>query len=268
MAYDDVERSIHGGSPVYLYQFTTPNTVYRYAAAEGDITYAANVYTAQTITSDGADEGDSGDGGELLLAMPASLAVAQEYTYIPPRSLDVEVFRVHTETGDALRIWSGPVVSLRYNGAICEMRSLTVMQRIRADQFPRRTFHPLCGNVLGDAACGVNIDALKVSTTVSVISGFEITVASDGGAADGYLNAGQIVRTADGERRLIIDHTGDVLTIKSPFKTIAVSDAVDIFPGCTRTPTVCRDKFGNMLSFSGQPGIPLVDPYRVGMKRL
>ncbi len=114
---------------------------------------------------------------------------------------------------------------------------------------------------LGDARCGVDIEALKVAFTVDSASGGSF-VASEltqdaGHWAFGYVkwltgaNAGRINTVQNSDQ----DTTSAFLSA-TPFNPIEIGDTGEIFPGCDKLVTTCRDKFDNVNNMRAEPFVP------------
>lgn len=121
-----------------------------------------------------------------------------------------------------------------------------------------------CRAQLGDARCGVDVEALRVSGTVaSVSSARRIFVGSGLGApAAEYYTAGEVTWTSgdnDGITMEVKQHpSGQNLELLEPLPhDIQAGDAFTIIPGCLRRLAEdCRDKFDNVVNFRGEPYAP------------
>lgn len=130
-----------------------------------------------------------------------------------------------------------------------------------------RVYQTLCPAVLGDAACGVDlndpafsatgtVDAVdeRKLVTLSGITGYDVnwfrrgrlTVTS--GAASGLVG---VVKTDTRSGSLRIVELWEGLRAE-----IAPGDTVRLDAGCTKGVAACRDKFDNILNFRGFPDIP------------
>ena len=61
--------------------------------------------------------------------------------------------------------------------------------------------------------------------------------------------------------RWITAHVGDTLTLSYPFKGMAPGETVSVFPGCDGLESTCRNKFNNVLNFSGFTRLPSKNPF-------
>jgi hypothetical protein len=104
--------------------------------------------------------------------------------------------------------------------------------------------------------------ANQISPTVASVSadGLTITISSIGGKPDQWAQFGEIVRVADGERRLVRSQIGTALVIDRRFLTLANGNALEVHAGCDHTVETCRDKFDNVTNFGGHPDLPVGNP--------
>lgn len=132
---------------------------------------------------------------------------------------------------------------------------------------PRRMFTRTCGKVFGQ--CGVNLDSLKVETTISAIDRAtrKVTLAT----TEPFANyaGGTLFNTETGQR-LTIEYgdnaaAGAVLTLRLRTWTpdLTIGDAVTIFPGCNLTIAEC-EKWANVANFGGFPTVPTINPVTAG----
>lgn len=130
-----------------------------------------------------------------------------------------------------------------------------------------RFYTAKCGADLGDARCGVDLSnpAYRGAGAVSTVTGTSQFVASglDGFAA-AWFGAGRLTWTSGANAGLAVEikqhrvaggHAVLSLWQAMP-EPIATGDAFVATAGCDKTFAICRDRFGNSLSFRGFPHIP------------
>jgi uncharacterized phage protein (TIGR02218 family) len=123
---------------------------------------------------------------------------------------------------------------------------------------------PTCHAVLGDARCGVDMDAVKVASAVTTATSRRAFTASGLAQAAGYFTGGQVTFTSglnDGVSMEIKDHdAGGVLSLQLALPyDLTVADTFDIWPGCDKTKATCIAKFDNLLNFRGFSFVPGMD---------
>lgn len=133
-----------------------------------------------------------------------------------------------------------------------------------------RVYQKPCTAVLGDAACGVDLDAPGYATDAfpqaiegrrtfyfAPLGGFDVEWFKRGslevlsGAAQGLRGAIKRDETLDGQR---------VIELWEPLRAeIVAGDPVRLRAGCDKRFETCRLKFANALNFQGFPDIPEED---------
>ncbi len=126
--------------------------------------------------------------------------------------------------------------------------------------WPPAVYQPGCLNVLGDAACGINLTQWLVTGTVAAGSTALVIAASLTQAA-GWFDQGDIAFTSgvlSGQSRSIRAWADGTLTLMTPFPHVpGIGDAFQLHPGCDGTMDAggCP-KFSNLANFRGHPFVP------------
>ena len=119
--------------------------------------------------------------------------------------------------------------------------------------------------MLGDARCGVDLAAYRVTATVSAVpDDMHIRVSGLSGFAERFFRYGVLTFTGGAAAGLsadIEDHrrgeAGDELTLWLPMAAgIAAGDTLQVTAGCDKRFSTCWEKFGNGLNFQGFPHMP------------
>jgi len=159
---------------------------------------------------------------------------------------------------------------LRFRGSLGEIRreggAFTAELRGLSDALNRplgRLYQARCPAALGDGACGVNLSAVTVTSTVAEVSGGRQVVLeapgptgwfADGvlrvttGAAAGLAAAIRADRVEGALRRVELWRGLDA--------ELVAGDAVDLVAGCDKRLETCREKFNNIINFRGFPHVP------------
>lgn len=170
------------------------------------------------------------------------------------------------------------VDSVRFDGEYheAEMSGPTRLLRNQVGAVCSRT----CGHKLGEfnattgIGCTVDVAAGYTDSSVTILGTLDankrMTIVIDSGSlggsrADGWFDDGKIVFLdgANAGHTLTVKRwtTADsklVLQEEAPFE-IEANATCDLIAGCDRLRTTCRDKFGNIVEFSGFPFMPFVD---------
>ena len=178
----------------------------------------------------------------------------------------VDLWRVNwADTSQRVLIRHGAVGQIRRGrmAFVAEVRSLAHV----LGQTVGRTFQSSCDAALGDARCGVNLEAPAFKGSGAVLSlvrdrGF---VASGIAAfATGLFVAGTVEWTSGanaGRRAEVMMHevvasTVTITLLEVPVRAIGLGDGFVIRAGCDKRLETCRDRFANALNFRGFPNIP------------
>jgi hypothetical protein len=117
-----------------------------------------------------------------------------------------------------------------------------------------------CSHVHYGRGCFKNKADVAVAGTVLTVSDSVVTVDTASSKPEGYFNAGMIADSS-GVLRFITSHVGTVLTLSRALSSLTVCMSVNLYPGCPRTTTACKDIFDNLPNHGGYPWIPSIDPY-------
>ena len=265
MTYDAREISTDLGQPVELYTFTRGTLTWRYTSADRDVTVASNLYSAQPILRGNVEQGSELNRSGLTLTVRRDNAVADQYRISPPSDLiALTVQQYHFSDAELIVVWSGRIISVSFAEATAEIHLEPIYNAVRRIGL-RRIYQKQCPHVLYGAQCGVNKDTLKLATTVSALSGLTVTATGLSAFADGYWEGGYIewlVSAGIYERRFILNHTGSTIDLDTIPQGLAVSTAINVYPGCDHSTGAggCA-RFSNILNFGGMPYIPLKNPY-------
>lgn len=130
-----------------------------------------------------------------------------------------------------------------------------------------------CQNRLGDSICRINLATSTITRSIATVTSirriFTVTIGSitnpyNGAAvSDGYFDGGTVTWASGSNNGLVGEiksHVGNTieLELEMPFD-IAVSDSVNIRPGCDGLFTTCQTKFQNKPNFKGCPDVPGTD---------
>lgn len=270
MTYEQTESSIEDGDPIELYEFLGSGSVpaFRYTSADEDVTFDAGggpeLYTAIPIKrSDIKTRGD-GQPPELVVTFPTDTTLAQRYVFqIPPRGLELNIYRLHQTDNFSIRFWNGKIFSWAVKARLVNMRIPNdLLGRIR-EEIPKIRYQTQCNNVLYDDVCGVTrtgnpfgIPHQIAPTTLNTISGDGrvLTVSTVGTWPDNHGDAGEIIHDDTGESRLILTQVGTTITILHPFSAdVDTTETMTLQAGCDHSLDHCSNKFGNFDNFNGMP---------------
>jgi uncharacterized phage protein (TIGR02218 family) len=142
---------------------------------------------------------------------------------------------------------------------VAELRGL--MQKLQNNV--GRVVSASCDADLGDARCGVDLEALRVAGTVTT-GGSQITFTASGLAqAADYFTYGVVtwVTGANAGRSMEVKQhqTGGVFTLQLDMpNSIVAGDTFTVVPGCNKVGRTgdCKVKFNNLVNFRGFEDVP------------
>lgn len=259
------EGSVEESSPREGIEISHGSTTHRIATGTRDVTIDGELFQASPAGRGEiriTDVNDSHD--EVQIHIPASHAFCQRWLagFTPPQLATVTVYRQQTLGTNFVTEFVGAVLSLQPQGHTCVVRVISTFARALLQRLPSLTVARTCPHMLGDDNCGVDLDAIKVTTTVSSYNGKSITVASMGGNGNAWAEGGKVVHTSSGEAYSVFSQTGSVLELQFPIYGLAIGDAVQIYPGCTKLVAYCLSEFDNVLNFGNPPLLPVTNPMR------
>jgi len=260
--YSELEVSVHGGRPVELFRFVHGPTVWTYSSGP-EIDYNGETYVAFPIGRDDMQQTKELHKSPLEVLIPRTSELSLLYLAgNPEHIITLTVFRVHVGASDGPVVyWKGRIVSADWpDNVTASLKCESVFTSLKRPGLRARYQRP-CRRALYETGCNVDKAAYAVAGTVSAINAAKtvLTVAAADALADGWYSGG-MVETPTGGFLFVTSHSGSSLTLANPC-SLAVSDAVTIYPGCARNRETCKNKFNNILNFGGWPWIPSRNPF-------
>ena len=235
----------------------------------------------QTLTFDGTDfEPESGfaasevrSGSDLSVDAQDAQGVLTSDRITETDILDgrwdnaaVEVWRVNwAVTSQRLLMRRGAIGQIRRGrlAFVAEVRSLAHV----LGQTVGRTFQATCDAALGDARCGVNLEAPAFKGTGAIIDMMRdraFTASALGGFTSGWFTFGtldwtsgaNVGRQAEVLSHDLVDGVAVLTLLEAPVRAIAGTDTFTIRAGCDKRVATCGTKFANVANFRGFPNIP------------
>jgi hypothetical protein len=272
MPFTTLEKA--GGKPVELYAFARATSVWRYTSAETAITWNGDTYVPAVI------ERTKLPGTSEQAAATVTVSVARNTPLLdalpasgqPSTSpLWLTVYRVQRDelsgsAGDRPRYFRGEVkqATRRADGVWVDL-TVALGDHAADRVVPRWTVQRGCNYTVYDEFCTVDKAANTITTTVSAISGQDVTVSTNLTAGDvrgGWLEFNQqtaLIRTHDGTNNR-------VLHIQGPLPLgLLVGSTVKLYRACDGSWARCN-AFGNTSNYGGFYDLPLKNPYRDGLE--
>ncbi|WP_051299232.1 phage BR0599 family protein [Marinobacterium litorale] len=266
MSHSEYSTTGYASRPAALYEFRYTDDeadTIRFTSADHDVAVGGYTYTSVPITRDKiSDDGNPDDGNALNIEITGINPLGDLFRVQPPEKLVTVKIR-ETELDDpdqqVIATWSGRVVTVGWEWpwmtAACERISTSLKATGCRARYQRQ-----CRHVHYGTGCGLSRASYEVADTVTALSNRTLlTLPAAAGFDDGYFAGG--ILELDGIMRLIINHTGDHVTINRQLLDLAVGSAVKIFPGCDRSAATCDAKYSNIDNYGGFDFIPPKGPF-------
>lgn len=274
--FDAYELSRFLGKPIHLFLFTRQGLAWRYASCDRDIVVGGNTYLAAQIERSEIKQTveRAKDKISITLAYVRDPA-APEYPVTQPLgdnwhpwipSDPVHVVCMATHFGDTdppIVEWMGVVTQPKFGDVelelICEPTNGTARARNQGPKWQRGCWKTVYST--GLRGCNLDPDTGRVTTALTAVSGLTLTAPAFASAPLSLAGGALTWVRSDGllERRSIMAHTGDSITVLYGADDLAPGLSVTARPGCPRTWAACEAR-GNTLNYGGAVYKPIKNP--------
>ena len=164
---------------------------------------------------------------------------------------------------NAVAIFSGFVENIMTNGELLEIAVGSNVAKLNYSN--SSLFSPICRECLGSIKCGVNLENYyKASGTVLEVISLDCIVGNhreNRNVPVGYYKYGTIKFLSGKLRGFTIqikDEVDGKIYLLHNTKLVEIGDSYEIYAGCNKTLSVCKNKFNNVVNFSGEPYINVI----------
>lgn len=263
MTFDARENSRNDGEPYELYLFETETKSWRVTSADREISYLAHTYERAAIHRTGTEQGQELKSGSIQITIPKTHPLAGEFIgFIPSTPMSLVIYRGHEGEAEVAVQFVGGISRAQFTDE-CELTAIPESDILKST-IPITQYQRPCNHFLYDVGCQMDRDDFKTTAVLSLVNGTTVKSAAFAAQADGWFDAGYIERGT--ERRMILTHVGDTLTLLNAMSGLAGGATIDAFAGCMRNSQVCRDKFDNLVHFLGFEFIPTKNPFVGGVQ--
>jgi len=272
MTFAAQETSRESGQVLELYTFIFGLSTFRFTSFQEDIVWQGLSYTSTQISRSNTGASIEDVAGQVTITVPLDNPVPQLFIpNVPGKVGSVQILRAHANdlAEEAVVLFDGFVANVTIDGELEAKVLCNPQTKIFDRSAPRIQFMSLCGHVLYDERCKVNIGLFTFTGLVSAVSSNVITVNGAGavGAADHF--SGGFCRfpaTTTEDARLILSQSGDDLTLLLPFGADVLGQNIDVFAGCDRSLATCDTKFAAVLNYGGFPFVPRKNPFNTRLR--
>ncbi|MBH1476317.1 phage BR0599 family protein [Stenotrophomonas forensis] len=274
--FDDFELSRFRGKPIHLFVFSRQNLTWRLASADRDVVVGAHTYLGAQIERSEIKQTAERAKDKITIRMaylrdPAALEypVTQAlgdnwHPFIPSDSVHVVCLSTHHgDSSPPIVEWSGVVTQPKFGDVTLELTCEPTNGLARARQQGPK-WQRACWKTVysaGPRGCNLSRDSVKVEGMLSSATGMLVSSPAFGLSplplAGGYLTWTR----SDGlvERRTIMGHSGNTITLLYGAADLAAGLAVVALPGCARTWAACEVR-GNTDNYGGSVYKPIKNP--------
>lgn len=271
-SFDALESSLDSSRPLDVYRLNLGAESFFYTSNPVDFTIGTTTYTAKTISRTSLGQGAEERNRVVKVSIPADDPFAENYlTVLPESPASVSIFRIQRDESPGLTQvlqFKGVVETVQFvgNGLIAELLCRSIESGAGLT-IPRYGFQSACGNVLYEPNCGADPVPHQLIATVTAVSGATITVPGVSALPASWFRGGVVAPNGQGDRRMILRHTGDVLTLRQPFAASVLNAIVTVFAGCNhRYSGDCSStKFNRQPYFRGYRFIPKKNLFQTGL---
>lgn len=236
-------------NPAELYTFWNNYTAYYLTSSDQEITFGGHTFTP-TRLSRGTTQ-HSADLSVSTLSIDIYYIheeITQYLTYAPIDQSWIKVEKVflNQDPMESILYFIGLFDSVSFQGQNCRVMASGI-EKILRSPYPKIRYQPRCNHKLFSDLCGVNkASYIKIDTITNISSdGLQITVTNLSAYDDQHFTFGYINPSNAGPR-LIVNHVGNILTVRSLIPNIEIGDSISFYPGCDKRPSTCKDKFNNL----------------------
>jgi len=266
MTYNAQEISQYGGSPVELYLFERGLFSWTYTSGDTVETYLAKDYAPAPIVRGKIEDLAELNKAPLKLTVPRDFPVATQFIAYPPGEVvTLKIFSRHRTdvANETVAVWIGRILSAQWAGGKSHLNCEPISTSLKRTGL-RKKFGRQCEHVLYGPDCKVVAADFRVIGPITGISGNVVNVLEAAGQPNDYFNGGFLWwQLPDGrkEARMIVDHTGDAITLATTMYEISIGDSVELYPGCDHTLTQCDTRFANSDNNGGYMFTPEDTPF-------
>lgn len=247
-----------------LYEWSRGTTYWRYTSGDRAATFNQQTYAPAAIKRSALADTQESAKNKLDITVPLSLPLLQQWRGGGTPSEEIKLTVYQLRGGMVSIVWRGVLANPTFSDREAVLHHLppaAAAARIGLTPPWSKTCHKVLYSA-GLGGCNASLAGMRVDGTLTAVAGKVMQAAAWAGKPDGWFERGFVMwATATGtERRAIVSHAGDTLTLLTPAGATA-GTVVSAYPGCDQTALTCRDKFHNIDNFGGFAWLPSKNPF-------
>lgn len=279
--FETIELSRFLGKPIRLFVFTRQNLVWRYCTGDRDRVIGGQTYYSAQIDRSEIKETTERAKDRITITLaylrdpsaavyPVTQALGDNwFPFVPGSTVFVSCLAMHDGDTDTPAVeWMGQVTQPKFTDAelelTCEPAGGNDRARNQGAKWQRACWKTVYST--GLRGCNLPPEDFQVPATLTAVSGLSLTAAAFAAAPHNLAGGSLTWTTTAGliERRSIIAHAGDTLTVLYGAADLEEGLAVIALPGCPRTWAACEARL-NTENFGGAIYKPSKDPLKDSM---
>jgi len=264
MSFEDRETSCCAGAPVECARFWRGASEWLITSADREITLPGiGTFVPAAIVIGGVEADEQDDDRGIDVKLPRTHAIVGDYiAFHPAERTWVKLYRVHRGAeDDPVCEFFGWVDGVTFErGSVASLKCVSLFGGMSTST-PNYLFSVQCNHQLYGPRCGVSASAYAAEARLQAVDGTALTSMAFALYPDGWYNGGWIERS-NSDRRFIVAHTSNTVTVMSPFNGLEAGETVTAYLGCDLTRASCIERFSNSANFFGFEWMPWRDPHK------
>lgn len=258
-----------GSKPVYLYEFTKGETVWRTCGHHEGLVVDTEYWSPENITHGGlrATLTMLPSVGDLTIRTDSEHHPLRAYTNRETlETTELSIFKTDLDTLTIDRtapVFSGTLKDADFAEEGQIRFVLESIYGIGDEPFPNKRGQRTCVHEFGDAHCGVDATTYEITGTLDAITSdyVQATEFADEAIAQSdpdWFALGKV--RLRGQVRQVMGQDGNKLYINVPFRLGDPGDEIVAVPGCNRRPSHCDSRYNNIENQLAFPLMPNSNP--------
>nr|WP_281720103.1 phage BR0599 family protein [Nitrosomonas nitrosa] len=247
------EKSIHDARPLELYEFSHGLQIFTYTSGDEAVSFQSRTYTPTALTRSAIGSSTEVSKMKLEIEVARDNEVAKLFIRSHPGPVKLTIYRLHRGDLDVVPQWIGRVVNVEFSGLTAKITCEPIYTSIERAGL-RGMFQRLCRHALYDSGCTLNASAFRDVAMITSVVGSTITVVPMNRPSGWY--TGGYIEVGDVEKKMIRDHSNDVLTLTGVTASLKAGVTINLFAGCAHDRNTCLNKFNNFDNYGGFEFIP------------